>query len=120
METIPNRWPRWVGGVSLLVVCFLPPVLLGVAAPSTALTWTAGAWTLDYGGLLSALPGLASALLLAPLVSYRRRDALMLLIPGWNFYFAWLVGVRVAELASHGASVTNGPEPHLSAPAQRA
>jgi hypothetical protein len=120
MKADPDRLSRWLGGVSLVVVCFLPPVLLAVAAPSSALTWNSGPWTFSYGGMLSALPGLASVLLLAPLVSYRRRDAFMMLIPGWNVYLAWLIGARAGELGARRGLVDNGHNAYPARPAQRA
>jgi hypothetical protein len=109
MKADVDRLWRWLGGISLVVVCFLPPVLLAVAAPSSALTWNSGPWTINYGGMLSALPGLASVLLLAPSVSYRRRDVLMMLIPGWNVYLAWIIGARAGELgARRGLYMSSG------------
>jgi hypothetical protein len=92
-------WRRGLGGAALLIVCFMPPVLLGLAADPGSLRVNDGGGGFDYGGFLSALPGLVGVALLAPLVGYRRRDAVMLLIPVWNIYIAWLIGARVADLA---------------------
>ena len=41
------------------------------------------------------LPGLALIALLAPRVAYRRRDALLLLLPPWGFRIAWVIGSRL-------------------------
>jgi hypothetical protein len=64
-----------------------------------ALHWQwPGSVTLDYGGLLSVLPGMILVAWFAPRVAYRRRDALMLLLPPWGFRVAWVIGARLGEL----------------------
>ena len=60
--------------------------------------WSAGHWSLDYGALLSELPGVILVAWLAPRVAYRRRDALMLLLPPWGVRFAWVIGTRLGKL----------------------
>ena len=55
--------------------------------------------TVQFGAILTALPGAALVALLARLVSYRRRDALTVI-----FFFpvglriAWIIGTRLAQL----------------------
>ncbi len=53
-----------------------------------------------YGGLLAVLPSVLLIALLAPLVSYRRRDVLLLLVPLWNLVMIWTIGSRIARLPS--------------------
>jgi hypothetical protein len=52
----------------------------------------------DYGGLLAVLPSVLLIALLAPLVSYRRRDVLLLLVPLWNLVTVWTIGSRISRL----------------------
>jgi hypothetical protein len=59
--------------------------------------WFGSVWFV-YGEPLSLLPGMVLAALLAPLVAYRRRDALALLIPLRGIYLAWIIGSRVGQL----------------------
>jgi hypothetical protein len=51
-----------------------------------------------YGGPLAVLPGVLLIALLAPLVSYRRRDVLLLLVPLWNLVIIWTIGSRISRL----------------------
>jgi len=60
--------------------------------------WFGGSVTLPYGALLSTLPGVVLIAWLAPRVAYRRRDALMLLVPPWGIRFAWVIGTRLGQL----------------------
>ena len=55
---------------------------------SAHLTWHGH----DYGVALSLLPMFLLIGLLAPLVSYRRRDSLFMLLPVWNLVVAWRIG----------------------------
>jgi hypothetical protein len=57
-----------------------------------------GGFSFDYGGLLSVLPGMIIIALLAPQVAYRRRDALLLLLPPWGLRVAWIIGTRLVQL----------------------
>ena len=52
----------------------------------------------EYGPLVSFLPVLFLVGLLAPLVSYRRRDALLLLVPIWGLVVLWTIGSRLVRL----------------------
>jgi hypothetical protein len=63
--------------------------------------WPEG-FSLNYGELLSVLPGMIITALLAPRVAYRRRDALMLLLPPWGFRIAWVIGTRLGQLPHRG------------------
>lgn len=51
-----------------------------------------------YGGPLAVLPSVLLIALLAPLVSYRRRDVLLLLVPLWNLVVLWTIGSRISRL----------------------
>jgi hypothetical protein len=51
-----------------------------------------------YGAPLAVLPSMLLIALLAPLVSYRRRDVLLLLVPLWNLVVLWTIGSRISRL----------------------
>jgi hypothetical protein len=51
-----------------------------------------------YGGPLAVLQSVLLIALLAPLVSYRRRDVLILLVPLWNLVMVWTIGSRLSRL----------------------
>ena len=51
-----------------------------------------------YGGPLAVVPSVLLIALLAPLVSYRRRDVLLLLVPLWNLVMVWTIGSRISRL----------------------
>jgi hypothetical protein len=68
---------------------------LSAYAKSIHLTWHG----YDYGVSLALLPMLLLIGLLAPLVSYRRRDALFMLVPIWNLVVVWRIGSRLARMS---------------------
>jgi hypothetical protein len=84
------------GGALMVGVCLAPILIPGLPE----LTWN---WplpgTVEVGAILTVLPAAALVALLAPLVSYRRRDALTVI-----FFFpaglrtAWIIGTRLARL----------------------
>lgn len=80
----------WVGGLTLIIVQFQ----LTVAAYLYHVTIFGD----DYGTTLASLPILFLAGLLAPLVSYRRRDALLVMVPIFNLILLWRIGSRLARL----------------------
>jgi hypothetical protein len=87
----------WWGGVAMLIVCIAPVSVLAVGR-SADLTFHLGdhfAW--DMAGQLSVLPGVAAVALLAPFVGYRRRDALLMIIPVASIYVGWVIGARAAQ-----------------------
>jgi hypothetical protein len=88
--TSSGRW-GWVGGLTVVLVSWQ----LVMYAKSVHLTWHG----YDYGEALSIVPLLLLIGLLAPLVSYRRRDALFLLVPIWNVVVAWRIGSRLTRIA---------------------
>jgi hypothetical protein len=81
----------WVGGLTLIIVQF---------------QLTAAAYLFnhviifghDYGTTLASLPILFLVGLLAPVVSYRRRDALLVVVPIFNLILLWRIGARLARL----------------------
>jgi hypothetical protein len=90
-----GSWRRRVSGTLAGVVVYGP----WVAAKLFPLEWRwPGGFSLDYGGLLAALPGVVLIALLAPRVAYRRRDALLLLLPPWGLRIAWVIGTRLGQL----------------------
>jgi hypothetical protein len=52
-----------------------------------------------YGQPLSLVPSMLLVALLSPLVSYRRIDALFLLVPIWNLVVVWRIGYRLSKLS---------------------
>lgn len=52
----------------------------------------------NYGQPLSFLTFLFLIGVPAPLVSYRRRDALLMLVPIYNLVVLWTIGSRLARL----------------------
>lgn len=90
-------WRRRIGGTLMVAACFALPF----AYPQfTQLEWH---WPLpgsvDLGRILTMLPGAALVALVAPLVSYRRRDALtVLFVPPVGIRIAWIIGTRLAQL----------------------
>jgi hypothetical protein len=81
---------------TLMVGVFYLPLLAERIYP---LDWHwFGSVALDYGELLSMLPGAILTILLAPRVGYRRRDALMLLFPPSGIRLGGIIGSRVGQL----------------------
>src|SRR5580693_9233547 len=86
---------RLVSGTLTGLVVYAP----WLAAELFPLDWRwAGGFSLDYGGLLAVLPSVVLVALLAPRVAYRRRDALLLLLPPCGFRIAWVIGTRLGQL----------------------
>lgn len=92
----------------MLVIIFVPLLLLWFAPRSALMVHFGADSGFDLGGLICVLPALAAVTLLAPLVGYRRRDAVLLIVPGANVYIAWVIGCRVAGLAESSASTRAG------------
>lgn len=85
-----------IGGALMVGTCLAPVLIPGL--PGLEWNWPLPG-TVQFGAILTALPGAALVALLAPLVSYRRRDALTVI-----FFFpvglriAWIIGTRLAQL----------------------
>ena len=98
-----TRWRGWYGGVAMLVVCLAPFALLVVRRPRSLDLHLGPNFAFDVGQLIAALPSVAAVVLLAPLVGYRRRDAVLMTIPVANIYVAWIVGARAVQLRAGDA-----------------
>jgi hypothetical protein len=83
-------WP-WLGGLVMTFVTFAAPL----GSPLYKLAWHG----YHYGQPLSFVPSVLLIALLAPLVSYRRRDGLFLLVPIWNLLVVWRTGARLSRLS---------------------
>ncbi len=83
-------WP-WLGGLVMTLVTFAAPF----GSPLFGLAWHG----YHYGQPLSLVPSMLLVALLAPLVSYRRIDALFLLVPIWNLVVVWRIGYRLSKLS---------------------
>lgn len=81
---------QFVGGATITFVFYA----MIADSPFRQLAWGHFA----YGGVLAVVPSVLLVALLAPLVSYRRRDVLLLLVPLWNVVMIWTIGSRVARL----------------------
>jgi hypothetical protein len=77
-------------------VCAAPMLIPGL--PELEWNWPLPG-SVEIGAILAVLPGAALVALLAPLVSYRRRDALTVIffLPA-GLRTAWIVGTRLAQL----------------------
>lgn len=91
-DAAPSRRSRWgwVGGLTLIIVAWQ----LATYAKPSHLTFHG----FDYGQALASLPIFLLIGVLAPLVSYRRRDALLLLVPIYNLVILWRIGTRLVRL----------------------
>jgi hypothetical protein len=67
---------------------------------SSARLWTPGDQSNSIGAIAFALSGLALVALVAPLVGYRRRDWLLVLIPYNGLVITYILGARLAELTN--------------------
>ncbi len=85
-----SRW-GWVGGLTMVAVYSQ----LQLYAKSTTWAWHG----YHYGVILMQLPMFLLVGLLAPLVSYRRRDALLLLLPLWNLVVLCRIGSRLTRMS---------------------
>jgi hypothetical protein len=81
---------RLIGGLLAVGVVYGPLVL----SPYNSLTWG----ILNYGPLLSLLPGMVLVAVLAPRVSYRRRDLFLVPLGWWGAAAVWRMGARLASL----------------------
>lgn len=84
----------------MLSITLVPLILVAVAPRNALILHDGASRAFDLGGFLSALPGVAAVALLAPLVGYRRRDALLMFIPVANLCLAWIIGSRAAHLSA--------------------
>src|SRR5580704_10519411 len=90
-QTQARKWVwQFVGGATIV---FIFSTMIA-DSPLRQLAW--GHFV--YGRPLAALPSVLLIALLAPLVSYRRRDVLFLLVPLWNLVMFWTIGSRIARL----------------------
>ena len=76
--------------------CLAPILIPGL--PGLEWNWPLPG-TVGLGAILTVLPGAALVALLAPRVSYRRRDALtVIFFPPAGLRIAWIIGTRLAQL----------------------
>lgn len=76
--------------------CLAPLLIPGL--PGLQWNWPLPG-TVELGAILTAVPSAALVALLAPLVSYRRRDALtVIFFPPAGLRVAWIIGTRLAQL----------------------
>jgi hypothetical protein len=100
----------------MVAACFGPLV----AVPDEASWhWFGSVW-FNYGEPLSLLPGVLVVGLLAPLVSYRRRDALtVLFVPPVGIRVAWVIGTRLGQLPHRNWPTRDSLIPEPSRPCAR-
>jgi hypothetical protein len=98
-QVVPARpWPGWLGSVVLLAVTYVPPALA-----TGHLVIGSGHFQLQCGPALAVVPGLALVALIAPLVGYRRRSALVALVPIWGWGRLAAIGYDIATLVRPAA-----------------
>jgi len=84
-----------IGGALMVGACLAPVLIPGL--PELEWNWPLPG-TVQLGAILAALPGAVLVALLAPLVSYRRRDALTVIFFPVGLRIAWIIGTRLAQL----------------------
>jgi hypothetical protein len=89
-------WRRRVSGAVVVGAAYGLPVALP-QLHELKWHWFGSVWFI-YGEPLSLLPGVLLVALLAPLVSYRRRDALTMFFPLRGIRVAWIIGTRLSQL----------------------
>jgi hypothetical protein len=89
-------WRRRAGGTVMIAASYGLPVALS-QLPQLEWHWFGSVWFV-YGEPLSLLPGVVLVALVAPLVSYRRRDALTMFFPLRGIRVAWIIGTRLGQL----------------------
>jgi hypothetical protein len=95
-----QEWFDWLCGLALPAVVYGPPLAIALLPARYALRWQ---WHgADFGALLAFLPGVALVALIAPLVLYRRRDALLAPFRPWSVFLVWKFGARLSVLARYG------------------
>jgi hypothetical protein len=95
----------WLWGLVLPAVVYGPPLAIGLLPARYALRWQSSSGShFDFGVLLAFLPGDALVALIAPLVLYRRRDALLIPLWPWSAFLVWKFGARLSVLARYGQS----------------
>jgi hypothetical protein len=90
-QTRARKWVwQFVGGATITYIFYA----MIANSPFRQLAW--GQFV--YGGVLAVAPSFLLIVLLAPLVSYRRRDVLLALVPIWNVVTIWTIGSRISRL----------------------
>jgi hypothetical protein len=89
-ETRAQKIWQFLGGATVTFAFYT----LAMGSPLRHLAWD----NFAYGGVLAGVPSVLLIALLAPLVSYRRRDVLLLLVPIWGLVVMWTIGSRIAML----------------------
>jgi hypothetical protein len=111
-------WLRRLGAAGGIAICLIPMLLVYALTPGTSwydfvllmtgshrtdgplVVHLGSHVTGDLGLVLAVVPIAVTIWLLAPLAEYRRRDALMTLIPVWNHYIAAKICARVVDASN--------------------
>jgi hypothetical protein len=96
-----RRLWRRVAGTLMVGAVYGPTIFLPPSWYEIGRHWF-GASHFEYGHFLAALPGTVLVALLAPLVAYRRRDALIVLFLPGGVRLAWIIGTRLGQLPHRG------------------
>lgn len=91
-------WRGWCGGLAMVIVCLAPEALLVLGRPGGLRVHVGTNFAFEGGTMLATIPSIAAFTLLAPIVGYRRRDALLMTFPIPNLYLAWIAGARAVQL----------------------
>ena len=87
-----------IAGTLVAGACYVPILILIPGLPELQWNWPLPG-SVQLGAILASLPGAALVALLAPLVSYRRRDALtVIFFPPAGLRIAWIIGTRLGQL----------------------
>ena len=108
-------WLRRLGAAGGVAICLIPMLLVYTSTPGASsydfvllaigghrtdgplVVHLGSHMTWDLGLLLAVVPTAVTIWLLGPLAEYRRRDALMTLVPVWNVYIAAKICARIVD-----------------------